>query len=417
MRKRTLKIGTAALLAASALTLSMATPASAGALCQEFNKALDDGKIILDMRYRYENVDQDSKPEEANASTLRTRFGFQSGTFCGLQVLVEAENISNLGDEDYNDFRNGHGATYPVVADPDGTELNRAQVTYTGLENNAFILGRQRINLGNQRYIGAVGWRQNEQTFDALVFQNKSVEDLTFTYGYVNKVHRIFGDDSVDKAGNLDTAAHALNVDFAGLPFGTITGYGYWLDVETAVSASSSTYGLRLAGKSKSNDVKFSYALEYAKQSDYADQPGTFDLDYYNIEAGVGFSGLGFRANYEVLGGDGSFGFQTPLATAHKFQGFADVFLSTPADGIVDANGTISYTVKDLGILKSFKVMARYHEFQSDVGSMDYGSEIDFVAGFNFDQGVGFGVKWASYDAEDFGVDIDKLMVTLTYKY
>jgi hypothetical protein len=29
-------------------------------------------------------------------------------------------------------------------------------------------LGRQRINLDDQRFVGSVGWRQNEQTFDAV---------------------------------------------------------------------------------------------------------------------------------------------------------------------------------------------------------------------------------------------------------
>jgi hypothetical protein len=394
----------------------MGTSASAGSLCGNFDKALDDSKVILDMRYRYENVDQASKTEDANASTLRTRFGFQTGVFCDLQVLVEAENVSNIGDEEYNDFKNGNVA-YPVVADPDGTELNRAQVTYTGLQDTAFILGRQRINLGNQRFVGAVGWRQNEQTYDAVVFQNKSIENLTFTYGYVNKVHRIFGDDSVDKAGNLDTQAHAVNVDFAALPFGTLTGYGYFLDVETAAAASSATYGVRLAGKQKSGDVEFVYGAEFARQTDYADQPGEFELDYYNVEAGIGLKGFMAKVNYEVLGGDGAFGFQTPLATLHKIQGFADVFLSTPGAGIQDLNGSVKYTVKDLGYAKAITFGVWYHDFQSDVGSIDYGSELDILLAYKFDYGIGLAVKYADYEADAFAVDIQKLWVTLSYKY
>ena len=42
------------------------------------------------------------------------------------------------------------------------------------------------------------------------------------------------------------------------------------------------------------------------------------------------------NAGYEVLGADNGVGFATPLATGHKFQGWADKFLTTPGDGIED---------------------------------------------------------------------------------
>ena len=45
----------------------------------------------------------------------------------------------------------------------------------------------------------------------------------------------------------------------------------------------------------------------------------------------------------EYLEGNGTIGFSTPLATLHKFQGFADVFLTTPASGITDAYGKLGY--------------------------------------------------------------------------
>ncbi len=48
---------------------------------------------------------------------------------------------------------------------------------------------------------------------------------------------------------------------------------------------------------------------------------------------GIGTLGVG----YELLGSDdGVAAFQTPLATLHKFNGFADQFLVTPAGGLQD---------------------------------------------------------------------------------
>ena len=53
----------------------------------------------------------------------------------------------------------------------------------------------------------------------------------------------------------------------------------------------------------------------------------------------LSFGPLGFKAGYEVLEGapTGGLAFVTPLATLHKFQGWADKFLATPASGIEDA--------------------------------------------------------------------------------
>ena len=47
------------------------------------------------------------------------------------------------------------------------------------------------------------------------------------------------------------------------------------------------------------------------------------------------------KAAYESLEGNGARGFSTPLATLHAFQGWADVFLNTPADGVDDASLTL----------------------------------------------------------------------------
>lgn len=402
----------AVFMTATALT---APGLSASASADEsLGKALENGKLILDTRLRYETVAQDGFADDASALTFRMRLGYETGDFYGFKFLAEFENVSNIADEDYNNTVNGN-VTYPVVADPDTTELNRAQFTFTGVDGFTVIGGRQRINLGNQRFVGAVGWRQNEQTFDAIVIQNTMVPLFTATYAYIDRVHRIFGDDH--PAGNLDTDAHVFNLDAKAGALGTVTAYGYFLDIEQAAALSTSTYGARVHGKYKQDDITFSWDGEYAMQSDHADNPASFDADFYSIKVGAASQGFAGSIGYEVLGTDNGVSFKTPLATLHKWQGFADAFLVTPADGIKDFNVNASWSTKDVGAAKTLKLAIWYHDFEGEDSGVDMGSEVDLLVAAGLGNGWGVAAKYADYSGEDFQTDRQKLWLTLAYKY
>lgn len=401
------KLFPAALLAATALT---APALSTSAFAEDnLGDALKNGKLILNMRLRNESVSQDGFADDASGLIMRTRLGYETADYLGFKFLAEFESTSNVDDEDYNNTANGNTA-YPVIADPDATELNRAQFTFTGVDGFAVIGGRQRINLGNQRFIGAVGWRQNEQTYDAIVVQNTMIENTTITYGYVDRVHNV-------KNQRLDTAAHAINVGVKAGQIGTVTAYAYLLDVEDAPGASTATYGFRVNGKMKQDDITFSWDGEYATQSDYADNTADIDVDFYSVNAGLASNGFAAKVGYDVLGGDGTYGFSTPLATLHKWQGFADMFLSTPGDGIKDMHVTGSWTTKDVGPVKSLKLAAWYHDFEGDDSGVDMGSEIDLLVAAGLGGGWSASAKYADYQGEGFKPDTKKLWVTLGYKY
>ena len=98
--------------------------ASAVPAADTLSQALSDGKPELDIRYRYENVEQDGFDMDARASTVRFRLGYTSAPFHGFFVGADVEYIATLGADNYNDFENGK-TQYPVVADPEGAELNR----------------------------------------------------------------------------------------------------------------------------------------------------------------------------------------------------------------------------------------------------------------------------------------------------
>ncbi len=142
---------------------STATPVAS----QSFTEALTSGTASGDIRYRYEFVDQDNSLNNARASTIRTRLGYRTGEYQGFEAFLEAENVTAVGNENYNSTINGN-TKRSVVADPTETEINQAYLRYKGFENTSLTYGRQRIALDNHRFIGNVGWRQNEQTFDGF---------------------------------------------------------------------------------------------------------------------------------------------------------------------------------------------------------------------------------------------------------
>ena len=145
--------------------------ASSGVQAEEgwgdkLSKMVTDGKASVDFRYRYEFVDQEGFDKDAKASTLRSRLTLASAPLNGFSALLEADDVRSVGSDDYNSTDNGN-TQYPVVADPEGTDLNQAWLKYAA-ENAAGTLGRQRILHDNQRFVGGVAWRQNEQTYDGL---------------------------------------------------------------------------------------------------------------------------------------------------------------------------------------------------------------------------------------------------------
>ena len=368
--------------------------------------AITGGDVKLSFRYRYEDVDDDARPEEAHASTLKSRLTYTTKKYNDWQAQIEVDDVTVIGGENYDDLH-GTNTDHAVVADPEGTALNQAWIAYSGFSDTTIKYGRQRINLDNQRFVGGVGWRQNEQTYDGVTIVNTSLPDTTFVYAHVDNVNRIFGPDE-GRAGTpaadvkLESNANIFNVGYKGLGIGTLSGYLYLLDVEDAAAISSKTYGVRLDG-SQGDKTKFLYTLEYATQSDYADNPASYDADYYTVELGIQAAGVTAKVGQEVLASDDGVSFSTPLATLHKFQGFADKFLVTPANGIEDSYVSVFTNVFGT------KVGVIYHDFDAEDGNMNYGDEVDVVIAKQLNKNVGLMVKYASYDADDFSTDTDKL--------
>ncbi|MDX2145195.1 MAG: alginate export family protein [Rhodospirillaceae bacterium] len=374
--------------------LAFALGVSTAADAQTAMEALKGGKVSGDFRYRLESVDQAGFARNALASTLRSRVGYETGAFNGFKALIEFEDIRPIGDDRFNSTTNGK-LTLPTVADPKITELNRAHIGYTAEKFNATV-GRQRFNFDNQRFVGGVGFRQNEQTYDAARVNLTPTKEAAFTYAYVWRVNRVFGRDN--PLGRFKGDTHILNGSYT-FPIGKLSAYGYLLETKPSNVNSSNTFGLRFAGNRKINDgFTAQYALEFADQSDAKANAIDYSLNYYLAEGGGSFGAASARVGYEVLEGDGRIGFATPLATLHAFQGFADVFLTTPTAGIEDLYAVADYTFKFESGLKSLRLAAWVHDYSREFGAGSLGDEINLVATAIFTDNVSAELKFADYN-------------------
>ncbi|MCY7340167.1 MAG: hypothetical protein LH465_09520, partial [Sphingomonas bacterium] len=298
-------------------------------------------KPIVDARLRYEHVEQDGLARDADAVTVRLRAGVElsSGPW---SLLAEGETTLALSER-YNSGLNSR-TQFPIVADPENVELNRFQIQYRGIDGVVVTAGRQRINLDDQRFVGSSGARDNEQTFDAVRVEYGGIGGFKGDVTYAWSDRTIWG---IDGAGARQQAIGGDNL-FANLGYatlyGTLTAFAFLVDQdEASVSGfrlSSQTYGARFAGSRKlSANATLTYAMSYARQSDYHRNPNDYSANYLALDAGLDLAAFKLRGGYEVLGADDGrplTSVQTPLATLHKFQGWADKFLTTPPDGIRD---------------------------------------------------------------------------------
>jgi hypothetical protein len=403
------------LLAATVLGLCAVPAYTQESTPTDFTSMFTEGKASFNFRYRYELVDDKNFSKDAKASTLRSRLTFTSAVYKGFSFLTEFDDVSTIGSDNYNSTANGKGE-YPVVADPEGTEVNQAWIKYA-VDGLSGSYGRQRILHGGQRFVGGVAWRQNEQTYDGFRALYKGGSSLTLDYAYVYNVNRIFGpDDSTAQPADWGGANHLVRADFKFAENHTLNAFAYALDIDErsswhadkSVDNSTDTYGLEYSGKIGPVTAK----AAYASQSDAGDSNLDYNTNYYMLEGGLTVLGVNATLGYEVLGGDNGVGFKTPLATLHKFQGWADKFLTTPGDGIEDLY------VGAKGELGPVQLGAYYHDFQAEDSSANFGTEIDLVASWPATKNLKLELNYASFSTDDKArySDTDKAWLTIIFK-
>ncbi len=410
--------------AALAVPLVMAAP-SAYAAPGDPGKVSNSVTIdpIIDLRLRYEAAD--TRVLDADSVTFRVRSGAEIKHTSGLSLLAESEATLAMV-EDYNAFPfaiadSQRRTGFAVVADPMTVELNRLQLQYKSAPLTVTV-GRQRINLDDQRFVGAVGWRQNEQTFDALRGEGK-LGPVMLDATYANSQRTIFGSD----AGTRTSHDGAFVFLGAGGKIGPISlkAFGYLLDYDAdeqlgslaITNADTQTFGVRATGAFKlAPSSTLNLAASYARQSDWKTNPVNYAADYIAADANIAVGNASIAAGYERLGSDNGRAVQTPLATLHKFNGWADVFLTTPAAGLEDIYAGVSYRFTKVKAVSGLNAGISYHRFNSDVGNVRYGDEWNASLGFKLGR-ANLLAKYADYNARSFGADIKRLVLQLEVAY
>jgi hypothetical protein len=345
--------------------------------------ALMNGTPMLDMRYRYENVSQNGLTHtDGFANTVRTRLGYETGAFDDFKAKVQVE-------------------------------------TYAGLPQSTVTVGREALNLNNERWIGTADWRQLGQTMDAVTVQNHSIQDVDLFYTYGFHENRVFGPDASGASNSYDMSTHLFNADYTGIPGVKLVGYSYLLDLLNAHTLSSATTGMRVEAKRLVlENVNALFNGEYARQVSYADNPVAFGYNYYTVEPGVNIGPLTGKIAYESMGGDGNHALQAPLDTGHIFNGWAEKFLTTPAGGLDNVHASLEYKSPDYNQwLNSTVLKAVWYNFTADNNSMHYGDEYDFWVGQTFYKHYTIGLEYAQYNADKLFTDTRKLVAQLQIKY
>lgn len=377
------------------------------------SEAIANGKPIFTLRPRYEHADQ-SGVASAEATTLRTTLGWQTAQWRGLTGLIEFEDVRQLAGGNYND---GVAPTepYATIADPDVTELNRAQLAWQVNTALTVTVGRQLIALEDQRFVGTANWRQDQRTYDA-VRADLVQGGFKASYAYIDHVNRHLAEE-----GDWESNSHILHAAYTFNEALRVEGFTYLLDFDgAAVGNSSDTFGVRATGGGDAGPLKVSYAVEYATVEDAGDNPVSFDLNHWSATLNASHGPVSARVSYEVFEGDGTAGFITPLSANHGFHGWAEVFkFNKPADGLIDLNVTGSYAPPiELPFLSDIKLTAKWFDFEAERTGADLGDEIDLGLQGAINERLSATIKYADYDSGGGAspVDVERAWLQFEYK-
>ena len=334
-------------------------------------------------RARYTDIEvADNK---GKAASLLLRASLESRWTDSFSSLLEIDAAETWFQDEHRDglrFNNK-----PRVPDVPGNEVNQAFLQWDGRQLSV-TAGRQRIELANQRFISSVSFWQNDQTYDALRSTYNFLSASSAQYIYIDNVNRFWGDDAEDylRPSDVNFAAldgirpagargdHAQNTHLAHLElkewdYSQWLAWYYSIENETFDPHSNDTAGIGYRFNYKGNNLKYIVEADIAQQERTAFEKNS--MSYYRLEAGIEIQSTEFMLSQESLGSDNGVAFIAPLGSINDFQGWADVFFNTPANGLVDTRLQIDWR------FNPFRIDLRYHNFQAAEGGEDYGTELD----------------------------------------
>lgn len=378
-----------------------------------------------DIRVRYEGVEDERYTQTSEALTGRLHLGLRTAALCHSYLAGSVEFVGHLGDARYADGVHRR-PQYPDIADPDAEELDELYFGHR-IQSELGIVdtwaGRRAWFQDHQRFFGGgAGWRQNGQSWEGVgliwSFHHWSAEAVL-----VMQVRRPAGNHS--PRGRQDLDGRILHISGPLMENLTAALFVHWLDYAPGPaiedSASNRTMGGTLGWSKSFGRLGLSLRADLARQSGWHTPAPSSEGLYRSIEVGLSQGSWRLMASRELLGGDGDIAFQTPLAGLHAFNGHADRFLKTPAQGLDD---------RALGLgwkHGHWQVQTTRHWYASTEGALEYGTETDTAVLYALPRGQRLIAKWARYSGSDDAevarlaplqaADVDKVWLLWEWKW
>lgn len=361
--------------------------AAEGVLLDDIGDAFHDGSPEVAFRLRYENAKQ-AGLLDANAVTLRSTVGYETAAVYNSTIKVELVDVANMFGQHYNPGVSELSAPqYSLINDPRGAGLTEGKIIFSGIPQNAVILGRQYIQLNNERFVGKNDYRQYPQSFDALSLQSNMFNDTEIFVSYVTYVNTNTANGR-GVGGRRSLSTTLLNVMY-NASIGKFTGYLYINRDHSIATNSNTSMGVRFAETSSNRWLH----IEFAKQYSCGNNPENYNTSYLAYSDYGKSEWLLYGLGLEFLGGSKvpNHAFITPLASVDNFSGLAEVFTTTPVQGLLDLYGSIGVEYELL------TGMITYHWFSKAKGIAAYGQELDITAQIKLNKKVCFEAGFAKY--------------------
>lgn len=385
--------------------------------------SFDEYELNLGARPRFGYVDA---PTDAKTASILLRLRAESEWTERFSTVVELDYVQLALEDEFTNGVNFNNT--PVIPDVEGFDINQFYLQFAISNTTDLVVGREVINLGNERFVGSNSFWQNEQSADAIGFNYEFATSSRLMYRYVDNVNRINGDDAgtflhpsdpIFEANNgrrppnfLGDHSHKTHLLFAEIKetdHSVFQAYYFDMDIEEARLLSNQTFGARYEYKARWGRLKtFAHAeLAFQKRPELSND-GRYR--YLNMGLGLGYKTRDFILQYEVLGEDNGSSFVTPLASLHDQNGWADKFLATPRGGLRDLSGKLIWR------FSPFKLDLRYHIFSSDVSGDDIGKELDIDLSYKFSQNNSILLRFADFRSDSAAFQSEKRLF-LQYFY
>jgi hypothetical protein len=376
-------------------------------------ESLAHGRFTLELRPRYNRIDETDHPRRTEGVTVRALAGWRSAPYRGLRFTLEAIHADHIGAKDFNDDAALLATSpYPLLPDPRYGGVNQAHVEYAG-ESMRLRLGRQVVRVDNQRWVSDNGFRQIPQVFDGIAAAYTGIDNTQLE---ASRFWRVRTTNGVANSLQLSVVRAAWN-PLAGHSF---SAYGYFHDqAQNGAFTGFADSSYRVAGAkaegaaARFGEIEIPYLAEYAQQRPYANGDSRVHANYWRAGAGVGSARWTARYDYEVKGSNsGRYGLQMPLTDFYAFNGWTLHFFNTPRTGLRDQWLTLRYA------LGNFTLYGESHRFRADYGGASLGRENDIGLTYDLDNWV-VRLQHARYDPGAGTPDpgIRKTWLTLTYIY